>query len=79
MVHFPGCGLEGGARAKDNRAQRVKRERAWDAVPTDSTCQGIWLEFLMGQQNKEGEVKKLYIQGQKLLPPNFVWVVSTDE
>uniref|UniRef100_A0A8C3GRT9 Ran-binding protein 3 n=1 Tax=Corvus moneduloides TaxID=1196302 RepID=A0A8C3GRT9_CORMO len=65
MVHFPGCGLEGGARAKENRAQRAKRERACDAVPTDSTCQDIRLEFLMGQQNKE--------EKPAIAPPVFVF------
>lgn len=79
MAHFPGCSLEGGARAKESRAQRTKRERACDAVLTDSTYQDIWLQFPMGQQNKDGEAKKLYIQWQKLLPPNFACVVSTDE
>lgn len=79
MVHFPGRSLEWGARAKENRPQRAKRDRACDVVLTESTCQDMWLEFLMGQQNKDSEAKKLYIQWQKVLPPNFVWVVSTDE
>lgn len=71
--------MQPGGRSKGKGEQGPKRERACDVVLIDSTCQDIWLEFLMGQQNKDSEAKKLYIQWQKLLPPNFVWVGSTDE